>query len=54
LGAAVRTVAAGGFVYAEGPVPLDAAAVEAAGLMPWRAARAGAVHFQLLRRRQTA
>jgi 16S rRNA G966 N2-methylase RsmD len=50
LAAAARIVAAGGFVYAEGPVPVDPAAMAAAGLEPWRAGRAGAVHFQLLRK----
>ncbi len=50
LGAAARTVLVGGFIYAEGPAGVDATAMEAAGLEPWRAARAGAVHFQLLRK----
>ena len=50
LAAAARIVAEGGFVYAEGPVPVDPAAMAAVGLEPWRAGRAGAVHFQLLRK----
>jgi 16S rRNA (guanine(966)-N(2))-methyltransferase RsmD len=50
LAAAARVVAAGGFVYAEGPAPVDAGAMAVAGLEPWRGGRAGAVHFQLLRR----
>ena len=40
----------GGFVYAEGPAPGDPLAMAAAGLEPWRAGRAGAVHFELLRK----
>ena len=50
LAPAARAVVVGGFVYAEGPAGVDAAAIEAAGLEPWRAGRAGAVHFQLLRK----
>jgi 16S rRNA (guanine(966)-N(2))-methyltransferase RsmD len=50
LGAAARIVGAGGFVYAEGPEAVDPAALAAAGLEPWRVSRAGAVHFQLLRK----
>ncbi len=50
LAAAARIVAEGGYVYAEGPVPVDAEAMAAGGLEPWRAGRAGAVHFQLLRK----
>jgi 16S rRNA (guanine966-N2)-methyltransferase len=50
MAAASRIVAAGGFVYVEAPQPIDPAAGEAAGLETWRAARAGAVHFHLLRR----
>ncbi|MDQ6685618.1 MAG: 16S rRNA (guanine(966)-N(2))-methyltransferase RsmD [Pseudomonadota bacterium] len=49
LAAAARVVAAGGYVYVEGPTLLDAA-IEAAGLMPFRSARAGSVHFALGRR----
>jgi 16S rRNA (guanine966-N2)-methyltransferase len=48
--AAGRIVAEGGFVYVEAPQPVDAEAAAAAGLEPWRAARAGAVHFHLFRR----
>jgi 16S rRNA (guanine966-N2)-methyltransferase len=50
MAAAGRIVAPGGFVYVEAPEPVGAAAAESAGLAPWRAARAGAVHFHLLRR----
>ena len=50
LVAAARVTVAGGFVYAEGPEPVDPLAMEAAGLEPWRAGRGGAVHFQLLRK----
>jgi len=50
LVAAARIVVAGGFVYAEGPAPVDPLAMAAAGLEPWRAGRAGAVHFGLMRR----
>ena len=50
LAAAARTVVAGGFVYAEGPVPADPVTIAAAGLEPWRAGRAGAVHFALMRK----
>jgi len=50
LVAAARIVAAGGFVYAEGPAPGDPLTMAAAGLEPWRAGRAGAVHFELLRK----
>ena len=50
LAAAARTVVAGGFVYAEGPDPADPAAIAAVGLEPWRAGRAGAVHFALMRK----
>ena len=50
LASAARIVVAGGFVYAEGPTPVDPGAMAAAGLAPWRADRAGAVHFELLRR----
>jgi 16S rRNA (guanine966-N2)-methyltransferase len=48
--AAARIVVAGGFVYAEGPEGPDPNAMAAAGLEPWRAGRAGAVHFELLRK----
>ncbi|MDQ6639940.1 MAG: 16S rRNA (guanine(966)-N(2))-methyltransferase RsmD [Pseudomonadota bacterium] len=50
LVAAARIVADGGFVYAEGQVPVDPAASTVVGLVPWRAGRAGAVHFELLRK----
>ena len=50
LAAAARIVVAGGFVYAEGPDPGDPLAITAAGLEPWRAGRAGAVHFALMRK----
>jgi 16S rRNA (guanine(966)-N(2))-methyltransferase RsmD len=50
LVAAARIVVAGGFVYGEGPAPVDPLAMAAAGLEPWRAGRAGAVHFGLLRK----
>ena len=49
LAAAARIVSAGGFVYAESGTPL-AALPAGAGLEPFRASRAGAVHFQLFRR----
>ena len=52
--AAGRIVAPGGFVYVEAPQPLAPDTVEAAGLEVWRSARAGAVHFHLLRRPATA
>lgn len=54
LAAAARVVAADGYVYVEGPTPLDAAAAAASRLLPWREGRAGAVHFQLLRRAPAA
>ena len=50
LVAAARVVVAGAFVYAEGPEPADPPALAAAGLEPWRAGRAGAVHFELQRK----
>ncbi|MGZ5798772.1 MAG: 16S rRNA (guanine(966)-N(2))-methyltransferase RsmD [Caldimonas sp.] len=49
LGAAVRIVRAGGFVYVEGPEPVGAEVAGSLGLETWRQGRAGAVHFQLLR-----
>ncbi|MEO8924058.1 MAG: 16S rRNA (guanine(966)-N(2))-methyltransferase RsmD [Caldimonas sp.] len=52
--AASRLVAAGGLVYVEAPQPIDGASLLPAGLEPWRAARAGAVHFHLFRRAATA
>jgi 16S rRNA (guanine(966)-N(2))-methyltransferase RsmD len=48
--AAAPLLAAGGFVYVEAPAPIGAGEAAAAGLEPFRAARAGAVHFHLLRR----
>ena len=48
--AAARIVVVGGFVYAEGPASVDPLAMEVAGLQPWRKGRAGAVHFELLRK----
>ena len=50
LAGAARIVADGGFVYAEGPAPIDPAALAALGLEPWRSGRAGAVHFELVRK----
>jgi len=50
LAAAARVAVVGGFVYAEGPAPVDPLAIEQAALEPWRAGRAGAVHFALLRK----
>jgi 16S rRNA (guanine966-N2)-methyltransferase len=48
LVAAARIVAPGGFFYVEAPQAIEPA--HAAGLEPWRASRAGKVHFQLFRR----
>jgi 16S rRNA (guanine966-N2)-methyltransferase len=48
--AAARVVAEGGFVYVEGPAPLEVAAGSELALAPYRESRAGAVHFQLLRK----
>ena len=50
MAAAARLVAPGGFVYVEAPTAIAAEPVAAAGLEPWRAARAGNVHFHLFRR----
>ena len=50
LAAAARIVRDGGFVYVEGPEPIAAGAASALGLGSWREGRAGAVHFQLLRK----
>ena len=50
MAAASRIVAPGGFVYVEAPQPIDPAAATAMALEVWRSARAGAVHFHLLRR----
>jgi 16S rRNA (guanine966-N2)-methyltransferase len=49
LGAA-RVIAPGGFVYVESATPLVETAGAGSGLVPFRAARAGAVHFALWRR----
>ena len=51
LAVASRVVAPGGLVYVEAPAPVDPASAQALGLDAWRAARAGAVHFHLFRRR---
>ena len=50
LPAAARVLAAGGFVYVEGPAPVDAALAGSAGLEAYRSSRAGAVHFALWRK----
>ena len=50
LAAAARIVREGGFVYVEGPQALAADEAAGLGLDPWRAGRAGAVHFHLLRK----
>ena len=50
LAAAARIVRAGGFVYVEGPRQVGADEAAGLGLDPWRAGRAGAVHFGLLRK----
>jgi len=47
LQAAAHLVAPGGFLYVESARPLRGCP---AGFQPWRKARAGAVHFHLLRR----
>jgi len=49
LSAAARIVRAGGFVYVEGREPVGADAAALLGFESWRAGRAGAVHFQLLK-----
>ena len=51
LAAAVRPLVAGGFVYTEAPAPL---AELPAGLVACKQARAGQVHYQLLRREPAA
>ncbi len=48
--AASRIVGDAGLVYVEAPAAIDAEAAEAAGVEPWRASRAGGVHFHLFRR----
>jgi len=50
MAAAARIVTPGGFVYVEAPTAIAGEPVAAAGLEPWRAARAGNVHFHLFRR----
>ena len=50
MAAAARIVAPGGFVYVEAPTAIAGEPVAAAGLEPWRAGRAGNVHFHLFRR----
>jgi 16S rRNA (guanine(966)-N(2))-methyltransferase RsmD len=50
LAAAAATVGEGRFIYVEAPAPVAAEAAAALGLALHRAARAGAVHYQLLRR----
>ena len=50
LAAAAAVVHDGGFVYVEAPAAVDADAAAALGLAVHRAARAGAVHYQLLRK----
>jgi 16S rRNA (guanine966-N2)-methyltransferase len=50
MAAAARIVAPGGFVYVEAPTAIASEPVAAAGLEPWRAGRAGNVHFHLFRR----
>ncbi len=47
LAAAVPLVVQAGFIYLESPAPLTQIPP---GLAPWRSARAGAVHYHLLRR----
>jgi 16S rRNA (guanine(966)-N(2))-methyltransferase RsmD len=49
LEAAQRLVVPEGFLYLEAPQPCDDATAQALGFVPHRAARAGAVSFQLLR-----
>jgi len=50
MAAAARIVTPGGFVYVEAPTAIAGEPVAAAGLEPWRAGRAGNVHFHLFRR----
>jgi 16S rRNA (guanine(966)-N(2))-methyltransferase RsmD len=49
LAAAAPLVVPGGWLYLESPAPLTADEIPA-GLAPWRQARAGQVHYHLLRR----
>jgi 16S rRNA (guanine(966)-N(2))-methyltransferase RsmD len=53
LAAAARVVRGEGLVYVEGPLPVQPDAAAPLGLAEWRAGRAGAVHFQLLRKETT-
>ena len=50
LQSVARIVVPGGFVYAEAGASIEASALPGIGLEPHRSGRAGAVHFQLLRR----
>ncbi len=50
LGAAARLVVTGGFVYVESGAALELQACVSKGFVLHRQGRAGAVHFQLLRR----
>ena len=50
LAAAARLVVPGGFVYVEAPEAIAPEPAAAAGFEPWRASRAGQVHFHLFRR----
>jgi len=54
MAAAARIVVPGGFVYVEAPEAIDAPRAAATGLAPWRASRAGNVHFHLFRRPDAA
>ncbi len=54
LAQAARIAAPGGFVYAEAARPVGAEATEPLGLDVYRDGRAGAVSFQLLRKRASA
>ena len=50
LPAAARLVVPDGCLYVEAKQPIDESSLQDIGLRPWRAGRAGAVHFHLLRR----
>jgi len=52
--AAARVVRTGGFVYVEAPAPIAPDAAGDLQLQAWRASKAGAVSFQLLRRNEPA
>jgi 16S rRNA (guanine(966)-N(2))-methyltransferase RsmD len=54
LQAAARIVEPGGLIYLESPEPLDPSLGEPIGMIGHRAARAGAIHFALWRRTDTA